>query len=172
MTVPPALLLYLGTFFNNGTTTSFIMANLFYEGTSLPQSVFGELLSIPAVSTSLAPLSYFEVANYIVDLPQTQGHLFGASALDGSAEQPYLDAYAHYLEFTESVKTSPSVESALIAFTPVLASQIQAGRLKGRNAIDPPLTPYHAVQFEVNFSPGIQTVPQDVEAARQLWFTQ
>ena len=43
--------------------------------------------------------------------------------------------------------TDAGISTALLAFTPVLNSQILAGRARGGNVIDPPLANYHLIQF-------------------------
>lgn len=166
-----ALLLYVASLPIAGVLNSFIIANIFYNGdvTDLPEDVYGELLSIPTTSMDLSKLSYMEIAHYLVDANVPKGQLFGASAF-GTIEQPYRDAFSSFMNFSQTFQTS--YESTLIAFTPVLVSQIIAGRQSGGNAIDPPLGGYNALQFQVTFPVGVESVPPELEAGRQIFFRQ
>ncbi|KAJ7590537.1 FAD-binding domain-containing protein [Mycena floridula] len=166
-----SILCYFANIATNGTLTGLILANVFYNGTELPQEVYGELLNVTGVDKSmLGPISYFGVSNFLDDstLP-IQGQLFGGSAV-GSDEQSYIDVFNHFMNFTSTFSTS--IASTNLAFTPVLNPQILAGRARGGNAIDPPLGGYNAIQFQVSFPVGTTEVPPALEAGRQLFFQQ
>jgi hypothetical protein len=151
----------------NGTLTSFIIANAFYNGPSLNQTAFEELLSIPTTSMSVGPLSYLEVSNTLVDTPAPGAQLYGASAVTSDVDA-YLNAFEQFTNFTQTFQSELAL--ALLAFTPVLDTQILASRSRGGNPMDPPLGGYNAIQFEVAFPPGVTTVSNDLEQGRQLFF--
>jgi hypothetical protein len=149
--------------------TSLIIGNAFYNGPSLNQTAFNELLSIPTTSISVGPLSYLEVSNTLVETPAAiaPSQLYGASALTSDVDA-YLNAFEQWTNFTQTFQSEVSL--TLLAFTPVLDTQILASRSQGGNPMDPPLGGYNAIQFEVGFLPGATTVSDDLEQGRQLFF--
>jgi hypothetical protein len=62
--------------------------------------------------------------------------------------------------------TDAGIAAALIAFTPVLKSQILASRAKGGTPMDPPVANYHLVQFHVQTLPGFNTDLSKIQDAR------
>jgi hypothetical protein len=58
------------------------------------------------------------------------GQLFGMSALNGGTEQ-YLDMFRLYKNFSMNSMLEGQVFGNVLAFTPVLESQIEAGRRRG-----------------------------------------
>lgn len=153
-----------------GLITQSILVNMFYNGTELPPSIFGEFLAIPALLTDLGPLSYYDVANTLPSGNNSgNGELFGASALIGDATL-YLNAYKHWTNFSQTMKDE--VTSTVLAFTPVLQPQIEIGRARGGNAISPPDGGYAVIGLAEQFPPGDLSVPANVEAAIQLLFEQ
>jgi hypothetical protein len=151
----------------NGTSTSFIVSNVFYNGPSLNQTPFKELLAVPTTSISVGPLSYLEVSNTIVDNPVPEGQLYGASALTSNVDA-YLNAFEQWSNFTQTFQSELSL--SVLAFTPVLDTQILASRSRGGNPMDPPLGGYNAVQFGLTFLPEVTTISDDLEQGRQLFF--
>ncbi|KAJ7507214.1 hypothetical protein B0H11DRAFT_1970759 [Mycena galericulata] len=101
----------------------------FYNGTELPEDIFGDFLSIPAASSQLGPLSYFDVAGTL-GLGNDRGYVqhFGASALVGDED------------FCKE-----NFNTTTLAFTPIPDSQIQAGRAQGGNIINPPSGSFAAI---------------------------
>jgi len=146
------------------------LVNVFYNGTSLPPTIFGELLAIPATAQILSPLSYYDIA---MTLPaggdRGSGQHYGASALVGD-EALYLDAFRHWTNFTDTFQLDLAM--SVFAFTPVLQPQIQAGRARGGNAISPPDGGYAAVQIAQQFPLGVTSINPDVERGIQLTFAQ
>lgn len=61
-----------------------------------------------------------------------------------------------------------------LAFTPVLESQIEAGRKRGGNVIfgDKGLGSYSAVQVQMQLAAGVTEVPEEMERRRRLFFKQ
>jgi hypothetical protein len=166
-----AMLLYFFNGFANNTISPLIVLNAFYEGTSLPQSVYGEFLSIPTVQTALSPLSYYDAANLIGDpgaaTPLVE--LFGASVLEGSNNtQPYSDIYALYAELCENFKGE--LGGTTLSFTAVPNSQIVAGRARGGNAIDAPRGGFNMIQFSLSLPLGAQNTSAGLEQARLDFF--
>lgn len=166
-----AILSYFANIPMSGTLTLIPAVTLFYNGTTLPDDVFGELLSIP--STSLAPppgpVSYYDAANALVDTDIEEGQLFGASALQ-TDEQSYIDAFTHWMNFSQTFQHE--FATTILAFTPVLDNQILAGRERGGNPMNPPLGGYNAIQFEVTFPANVTEVSSELEEGRQLFFEQ
>lgn len=165
------ILMVFSNSFSAGVITPLHLLVLFYEGTSLPMDIFGEFLSIPATSTTLGPMSFSDVQNVLAADVNGNGQIFGASALVGD-EQLFLDALTHWTNFSLAFKDNPALSTVILAFTPIPQSQIDAGRAKGGNAIDPPDGAYAAVQMEKTFFPGVTRVPEDVEQGGQLLFQQ
>jgi len=141
---------------------------LFYNGPSLPQSIFGDFLSIPASFTQLSPVSYVDANNVLGSgAGRGFGQLFGASAFNGGVDQ-YMNALQRWNEYTSTIQSSLS--GAVLAFTPILRSQVLAGRARGSNIMDPPLENYAAVQVQSQMQSGLLSIPSQVEAARQALF--
>ncbi|KAJ7765610.1 FAD-binding domain-containing protein [Mycena metata] len=153
-----------------GQVYSVYHAFLFYNGTELPTSVFGDFLSIPAVETQLGPLSYFDMS-FILGLENDRGYVehFGASALVGE-EALFLDAFNHWSNFSTTFASSFN-ESTLV-FTPILDSQIQAGRARGGNIIDAPHGQFASVLIEQQFAAGIQDISPALQNGIDLLFQQ
>ncbi|RXW13429.1 hypothetical protein EST38_g12425 [Candolleomyces aberdarensis] len=63
--------------------------------------------------------------------------------------------------------SADGVAAALLAFTPVLKSQVEASRKAGGNVIDPPLTNYALVQFHVTMPEWLGIMPRRVIEARK-----
>ncbi|KAG6901265.1 hypothetical protein C0995_014383 [Termitomyces sp. Mi166 len=166
-----AMLLYFFNSFANNTVSPLIVLNAFYNGDSLPETVYGEFLSIPAVQKNLSRLSYYDVANLIGDpgavTPLVE--LFGASVLEGSNNtQSYRDIYSLYATLCENFKGE--LGGTTLSFTPVSNSQILAGRTRGGNAIDAPRGGFHMIQFSMSLPVGAQNVSVGLETARQTFF--
>lgn len=118
----------------------------------------------------LGPASYAEVVNSLGSgADRGSGQLFGASAFGGDVTQ-YVNAFDHWTNYSTTFQESTN--GTVLAFTPILNTQIRAGRRRGSNAIDPPLGGYAAVQMQTQFPAGVTKVPADVERGRQLLFRQ
>jgi hypothetical protein len=157
---------------NGNTITTAHFAAVFYQGTSLPSSIFSSFLSIPSTSQTLAPQSYSSMAA-VVDTQDGPGfgQLFGATALTGPTEG-FINAFNHYKDLSMAILPGGKAMESSLAFTPIPKSQILIGRKNGGNAIDPSLESYAAVKLQTRFLPGVTEVPEDVERARQLFFEQ
>ncbi|KAJ6588206.1 FAD-binding domain-containing protein [Mycena capillaripes] len=142
----------------------------FYNGPGLPAEIFGDFLSIPAVTSQLGPMSYFDVAGTL-GLGNDRGYVqhFGASALVGD-EALFLDAFNHWMNFTVAYKDN--FNTTTLAFTPIPDSQIQAGRAKGGNIINPPSGGFSAVQISEQFKAGVDDIPPNVQRAIDVLFEQ
>ena len=162
-------------YYINGTAILlFLEAALFYQGSSLPPAIFSSFLSIPATSESFSAQSYSSVASALGTGYDTKaGQLFGASALSGPPEH-YINAFTHFKNLSMSILPLGKTFLSTMVFTPVLESQIQAGRRMGGNAIDPPLESYAAVLLQTEFMEGVNSseVPDEVEQSRLLFFEQ
>jgi len=141
---------------------------LFYNGPSLPQSIFGDFLSIPAMVSQLSPVSYLEANNVLgAGADRGFGQLFGASAFNGTVDQ-YLNAFRMWNQYTSTIKGS--LFGTVLAFTPILQSQILAGRARGSNIMDPPLGNYAAVQVQTQMQSGLTLISNLLQEARQILF--
>src|SRR4051812_3432657 len=91
---------------------------LFYHGSTLPQSIFGDFLSIPSTLSQLSALSWTEVNSILGDgADRGFGQLFGASVLSSTAGiEPYLAAFRQWNQYTSDIKDS--LTGDILAFTP------------------------------------------------------
>ncbi|THU91694.1 FAD-binding domain-containing protein [Dendrothele bispora CBS 962.96] len=152
----------------DGLDTTIATSWLFYNGTELPKSVFGEFLSIPTLTSNLTSLSYLDVALALAGSSTPgQGVAWGSTALVGNelVDDLYLETVRLWLNFSNTFVSQIPIST--LAFTPVTLSQISYGRERGRNAIDPPLIGYNAILQTINLPEGQKTVPKDVEEGRQ-----
>ncbi|KAF4609548.1 hypothetical protein D9613_012318 [Agrocybe pediades] len=153
---------------NGSEITSTHILTLFFRGPSLPPAIFGEFLEIPSIMKQLSALSYVDANNILgAGADRGFGQLFGASAFNGTVDQ-YRNAFQKWNEYTESIKDS--LFGTVLAFTPIQQSQVQAGRARGSNIIDPPMGNYAAVQVQTQMQNGLLTISDQVQAARQLLF--
>jgi len=141
---------------------------LFYNGPSLPESIFGDFLSIPSTSQSLSPLSYFEISNLIAGNTRGNGEQFGASSWVGD-EATFLNGYSHLINFTRTFEAD-LIESVLI-ISPIPRSQWKASK-SGPNAIGDPGVAYATINFNLIYVPGVTTRPKDVDAGFKLLLSQ
>ncbi|KAJ6500846.1 FAD-binding domain-containing protein [Mycena sanguinolenta] len=149
-------------------------AGMFYRGSELPMDVFGDFLAIPTVTSPLsAPLGPMSYVDVMASLGPQNGRgfvqRFGASALDGN-EVDFLDAFNHWTNFTASFKDVFNLTT--LAFTPIPESQVQAGRDKGGNIINPSRGGFAAVQLAEQFNAGIEDVSPNVQSGIDLLFEQ
>ncbi|KAF5361187.1 hypothetical protein D9758_009049 [Tetrapyrgos nigripes] len=135
-----AILLYFAHFLQpDDTVQSFAIASIFYNGTSLPSSVFGEFLSIPALQTNLSPMSYPEIASSLSEPQPANGHaqMFGAVVIAGGEDDMHVEVLRQWLNFTNVFQDE--YNTTVLAFTPIPISQIAIGRERGGNAMNSPL---------------------------------
>ena len=143
---------------------------LFYRGSSLPTTIFGDFLSIPATFKQLAPVSYLE-ANQIIGPGAARGfgQLFGASAFKGGDVDQYMNAFRQWNAYSRIMGST--MFATVLAFTPVIDAQILVGRANGGNLMDPPRGNYAAIQVQTQMAPGLLTIPSFVAGARQNLFS-
>ncbi|KAJ7756946.1 FAD-binding domain-containing protein [Mycena metata] len=154
----------------NGTLSPVYLVTPFYNGPELPADIFGDFLSIPAVSSTLGPMSYYDVSETL-GLGDDRGSVqhFGASALVGN-EDLFLEAFKHWSNLTTALLDNFAMTT--LAFTPIPDSQIQAGRARGGNSINPPSGGFAAVQIYEQLAAGIDDIPPDVQRGADILFTQ
>ncbi|KAF8960802.1 hypothetical protein BDZ97DRAFT_1921875 [Flammula alnicola] len=156
---------------NGSDVTSSHILTLFYRGSSLPTSVFGDFLSIPATFTQLGPVSYVDANNVLGSgANRGFGQLFGASAFKGGVVDQYMNAFKAWNEYTLAIQDA--LFATVLAFTPIIDAQILAGQANGGNLMDPPRGNYAAVQVQSQMLMGVPTIPSFVETARQTLFSQ
>ncbi|KAF7297488.1 FAD-binding domain-containing protein [Mycena indigotica] len=190
-----SLLTTISTTITNGTVQQVCVLFMFYRGTSLPQSIFGDFLAIPSLQQSLTPLTWTQI------LPQTDPPQFVSSArgfvqhvsssaltlppassgpaapADPAGDALVQDALTHYLNYTATfinAKSKSGMGNAALTLTPVLASQLAAGRAKGGNVmVSPDLKhPFLMVQLSEQFLPGVSDIPPFVQAGMDLFLKQ
>ncbi|KAF7335888.1 FAD-binding protein [Mycena sanguinolenta] len=123
---------------------------LFYNGLSLPHSIFGEFLSIPNTSVSLSPLSYFDISNLVPGNARGNGQQFGAAS---------SEAFAADL-FTSDLVISP-----------IPRSQWKATKT-GANAIGDPGVAYAAINYHLVHNAGVTVQPPGIQAGFELLLEQ
>lgn len=141
---------------------------LFYNGASLPSSIFGDFLSIPSTSQTLSPLSYYDISNLIAGNARGNGEQFGASSWVGDAAT-FWNGYNHLLNFTKTFERELLASYMLIS--PIPRSQWAASK-SGVNAIGDPGVAYAAINFNLIFPAGVTKMPADVEKGFQLLLKQ
>ncbi|KAJ7506027.1 hypothetical protein B0H11DRAFT_2272290 [Mycena galericulata] len=157
----------------SGVITAFPTVNLFYNGKSLPPNVFDEFLSIPATNNSIGPLSYADIILNTFPTQNAHGstYLYGSSTIAGGDDDAFLNAVTRNLNFTQVYKNQ--LANTALTFTPIQDSQILAGRARGGNVIDAPLSGgYAVVQISQTLVPGLVDVPQDIADGKQTLLQQ
>jgi len=155
---------------NGSDVTPNHILTLFYRGAELPQSIFGDFLSIPAMFTQLSPVSYIEANNVLgPGADRGFGQLFGASAFNGGVDQ-YMNAFRHWNEYISTAKDSLS--GTVLAFTPVTDHQTLVGRDKGGNLMDPPRGNYALVQVQSQMKSGVSSPSSTLLSSRQRFLDQ
>lgn len=150
---------------NGSNVTPTHILTLFYRGAELPQSIFGDFLSIPATFTQLSPVSYIEANNILgPGADRGFGQLFGASAFNGGVDQ-YMNAFRLWNEYTFAAKGSLS--GTVLAFTPIIDHQTLIGRANGGNLMDPPRGNYAAVQVHSQTKSGVLIPSSTLLSTRQ-----
>ncbi|KAH8831257.1 hypothetical protein DL96DRAFT_1587079 [Flagelloscypha sp. PMI_526] len=163
-----SLMSVIGDVWANGTIP-IASVYLFYNGNAFPKGIFDEFLAIPATSTKLGPLSYYEVATLAAFDSAVVGHAVTASVLAGNA--PMSD----FTKTLDSLATfwstaGPHLGSAVYALTPIPQSQIAAGRKKGSgNAIAPPDGNYLAIALSQSYAAGVNVPSTIVQDAANKW---
>ena len=155
---------------NGSDVTATHMLSLFYRGAELPQSIFGDFLSIPAIFTQLSPVSYIEADNVLGSgADKGFGQLFGASAFNGGVDQ-YMNALRQWNEYTFTAKDALS--GTVLGFTPIMDHQILMGQASGGNLMDPPRGNYAHVHFQSQMKKGVLDPPSALLSARQRLINQ
>jgi hypothetical protein len=142
---------------------------LFYKGGSLPTNIFGDFLSIPNTSTSLSPLSYYDISNLISGSGRGNGQQFGASSWTGD-EATFLNGYDHFMNFTRTFETD--LLAAYLIISPIPRSQWTVNKSRGLNAIGDPGVAYAAINFNLIYPTGVTVIPERVNAGFQLLLSQ
>ncbi|KAJ7136833.1 FAD-binding domain-containing protein [Mycena epipterygia] len=142
---------------------------LFYKGTSLPTTIFGDFLSIPSTSQSLSPLSYFDIEALIDGSARGNGQQFGASSWVGD-EATFLNGYNHLINFTTTFETQLS--AAYMIISPIPRSQWTAAGATTPNAIGNPGVAYATINFNLIYPSGVTIKPPNVNAGFKFLLSQ
>ncbi|KAJ7202444.1 FAD-binding domain-containing protein [Mycena rebaudengoi] len=156
----------------NTVDTSAADANiiyLFYKGTSLPPSIFGEFLAIPSTSQTLSPLSYFEISNLIPGNGRGFGQQFGSSSLIGDNAH-FQDAYSHLVNFTSSFPGQ--LAGAYLIISPVPKTQFDVSQARGGNAMGDVNVNYASLNYNLIYPEGVTTIPANVNTGFKLLLSQ
>jgi hypothetical protein len=166
-----AILMAFTNTVNGSEITASHILTLFYHGSSLPTSIFGDFLSIPSTVSQIGPVSYVDANNILgAGADRGFGQLFGASAFKGGVVEQYANAFRAWNEYTETIPSA--LFGTVLAFTPIIDAQILAGRANGGNPMDPPRGNYAAVEILSQMSAGVPTLPSFVQTARDTLFSQ
>ncbi|KAJ7513097.1 FAD-binding domain-containing protein [Mycena galericulata] len=141
---------------------------LFYNGPSLPSSIFSDFLSIPSTSQTLSSLSYYAISNLISGAARGNGEQFGASSWVGD-EATFLNGYNHLSNFTQTFEAD--LLASYLIISPVPRSQWAASK-SGPNAIGDPGVAYATINFNLIYPAGVTTMPAGVEAGFQFLLSQ
>ncbi|KAJ7366319.1 FAD-binding domain-containing protein [Mycena albidolilacea] len=169
VTDPKAGLIVLMQATNLTPVDANVIIYLFYKGGSLPTNIFGDFLSIPNTSTSLSPLSYYDISNLISGSGRGNGQQFGASSWTGD-EATFLNGYNHFMNFTRTFETD--LLAADLIISPIPRSQWTANKSRGLNAIGDPGVAYAAINFNLIYPTGVTVIPERVNAGFQLLLSQ
>lgn len=166
-----AILMAFTNSVNGSEITPSHILTLFYHGSSLPTSIFGDFLSIPSTFSQIGPVSYIDANNILgAGADRGFGQLFGASAFKGGVVEQYPNAFRAWTEYTNSIQSA--LFATVLAFTPIIDAQILAGQANGGNLMDPPRGNYAAVQIQSQMLAGVPTLPSFVQTARNTLFSQ
>ncbi|KAH6901569.1 hypothetical protein BKA70DRAFT_1196861 [Coprinopsis sp. MPI-PUGE-AT-0042] len=156
-----SLLAVFGYTFSNTTAYPVNIITFFYNGTEDPTEVYSDFFALNATQSLVGDFSYMEATQILGNGDERGfGQLFGASAF-GNAEYEGVTPDANFERSTDA-----GIAAAILAFTPVLKSQILASRAKGGTAMDPPVANYHLIQFHVQTLPGFKTDVSKIQDAR------
>ncbi|PFH49719.1 hypothetical protein AMATHDRAFT_147056 [Amanita thiersii Skay4041] len=163
------LTLFIQTTNPDGSTEAVTDVYIFYHGSGFPDAIFGELLSIPSTSQSFSALSYYDMLVTFPMFPAGCVQFFGGGAdfRDATALQTI---YNHWWNFTTTVQNE--ILRSFMSYTPLTKTTTDAGNARGGNPMDPPADGFISINFGVMLPAGITTVPDSLESARQLLFSQ
>jgi hypothetical protein len=165
---PPGLIVLMNTI--NVTAVDANIIYLFYQGASLPNSIFGSFLFIPSTASSLSPLSYFDISNLIAGNGRGNGNQFGASSWVGD-ETTFLNGFNHLINFTRTFESQLLASYIIISPIP-LQQWTAAPESRGPNAIGNPGVSYAAINFDLIYPTGVTTRPADVDAGFKFLLSQ
>lgn len=149
----------------NGRPVASHTVAYFYRGSTLPKDVFGDFLDIPSDFQSLAPLSYIEAADIFGSGDYRQsGERFSGTSFVGGPER-CLKAYKDFRRF--ALESVHSINSTVLALTPIPLHQIEAAKKKGGNALEPALRPYLSAHWHTVFLAGQEQIPPKAELGLQ-----
>jgi len=177
-----SLLMIFGATFANATPSTVNMAAFYYQGAGNASAIYSDFLALPSVVSQVGNASFVEAMGTLGTADGAGfGQQFGASAFGSAAHDRahgigapahaarYTNALRRFHAFVDAVKAR-GVAQVVFAFTPVLQSQVRAGRAAGGNAIDPPLSSYHLIQFHVSTSPTASSADRAaIEDARRAF---
>ncbi|KAJ3566049.1 hypothetical protein NP233_g7250 [Leucocoprinus birnbaumii] len=160
-----AALFILGYVMRDGRPIVSHNAAYFYQGSSLPREVFGDLLDVPTQAQYLGPMSYFEAANIFgAGDYRESGERFSGTSFAGSPDKT-LKAYHDFQKFVR--ETAHLLNSTVFALTPIPLHQIEIAKSRGGNALDAAAAPYLSAHWHTVFLAGQEQIPPKVELGLQ-----
>ncbi|KAJ7616044.1 FAD-binding domain-containing protein [Roridomyces roridus] len=142
----------------------------FYKGTTLPTSIFGELLSVPSTSQTFSTYSFYDITFLITGDDGPNGQQFGATAFVGDESgAAFLNGYNNLVNFTQTF--SEQLIGSFFTVSPIPLSQ-WAASLSGENAIGNPGVNYGAIDFNLVFPDNESTRPAALNDAFELLLSQ
>lgn len=158
-----------GILFNAGSPDQAVhVAFMFYKGPELPSEIFGDLVAVPSIQSSLSAMSYYDVTVF-----GGPGGDYGYGQQNaGSAlieKEEFKAALEHYQNYTTTF--AEHIVSAWMIVTPVTTSQIDAGKARGGNIIGGTRA-HGSIAFSDTYTQGMTELPDDVKRGRRLLMKQ
>ncbi|CAK5284817.1 unnamed protein product [Mycena citricolor] len=139
------------------------IAYMFYQGSSLPESIFGDFLAIPGASPAFSPLSYYDIEMLIPGNGRGNGNQFGGSAWVGD-EATYWAGYQKLQSF--AAQYGSKLHGAFLIVSPIPEVQWRASR-NGKSLVGNPGVSYGAINYNLVYPAGVSTLPADADAGFQ-----
>ncbi|CAK5284573.1 unnamed protein product [Mycena citricolor] len=139
------------------------IAYMFYQGSSLPKSIFGDFLAIPGASPAFSPLSYYDIEMLIPGNGRGNGNQFGGSAWVGD-EAAYWAGYQKLQSF--AAQYGSKLHGAFLIVSPIPEVQWRASR-NGKSLVGNPGVSYGAINYNLVYPAGVSTLPADADAGFQ-----
>ncbi|KAF7311200.1 FAD-binding protein [Mycena kentingensis (nom. inval.)] len=142
---------------------------LYYNGPSLPTSIYGPFLSLNATSVSFSALSYAEIAAAIPGNERGNGQGFGAASFIGS-EATFHKGFNQVRNFTTTFGAQLASFNTIVSVVP--RSQWVASTKRGPNAIGDPGKAYAVMNYYVVYPAGQTQQGTEVRAGVELLMEQ
>ncbi|KAJ7073927.1 FAD-binding domain-containing protein [Mycena amicta] len=142
---------------------------MYYQGSSLPTSIFGTFLSLNATVTSLSAVSYVDMANTIPGNARGNGQNFGAASFIGN-EATFWKGFQLLSNFT--AQYGDQLDACHLVVSVVPRSQWAASKARGPNAIGDPGVAYAAMNYYAIYPAGVLAPSPAVKAGFETLLSQ